>query len=233
MKKLLLVLFFSFLLSGCITLDEGVNNPGMMDIQPTTQPTCPVCPTCPPGTGIPPTSTPTPTQTATITSTPTATSTCTLRPNTVTPSGPTPSTPTPTLTRTATNVSLWFTVQAGMPIYLQNFVHDDKGCNWMGVAGQVFDKDGSPLGNVVVVVKGSLNGAQVSFITLTGFPSSVSYGPGGYEIQLANAIYNSGNTLSIQLFDSTGVALSNPVPFSTYANCSKNLILINFIPSTQ
>jgi hypothetical protein len=203
-----------------------------MDLQPTSQSTCPVCPTCPPGTGITPISTPTPTQTATLTPTPTATSTSTLRPVTGTPNAPAPSTPTPTLTRTATKVSSWFTAQTGMPIYIQNFVHDEKGCNWMGVAGQVFDKNGSPLTDVVVVVKGSLNGAKISVITLTGFPSSVSYGPGGYEIQLATAAYSSSNALTIQLFDSTGAALSNPVPFSTYADCSKNLILINFIPST-
>ena len=115
-----------------------------------------------------------------------------------------------------------------MPIYMQNFVHQDKGCNWLGVAGQVFDLNGSPLQNIVVAVKGTLNGSTISLIALTGYPASLAYGPGGFEVQLAQTVIASSNTLTIQLFDVSGKALSDAVLFTTYASCTKNLILINF-----
>ncbi len=102
----------------------------------------------------------------------------------------------------------------------------------MGVAGQVFDKNGAALANIVVVVKGTLNNTTVNSVTLTGYPSSTTYGPGGYEVQLASSVLNSTNTLTIQLFDVNGNSLSSAIPFTTYASCTQNLILINFSATT-
>lgn len=96
----------------------------------------------------------------------------------------------------------------------------------MGVAGQVFDRSGKPILNMVVVVDGVLNNTTVDLIGLTGLNSA--YGPGGFEIQLANAVINSSNTLAITLYDLAGSAMTYPFAFSTYTDCSKNLILINF-----
>ena len=96
----------------------------------------------------------------------------------------------------------------------------------MGVAGQVFDRSGKPILNMVVVVEGVLNNATIDMIGLTGINGA--YGPGGYEIQLANAVINSSNTLAITLYDLAGSTMTYPLAFSTYADCSKNLVLINF-----
>ncbi len=229
---MLLVILCVILLSACIRLDESTEQLKVLEYQPTAQSTCAVCPTCQPGTSDPSTKTPTttPTPTRVITFTPTVTST--VIPVTLTPTTSAPSTPTPTITKTATTVPLRFTIQVGMPIYLQNFVHNEKGCNWMGVAGQVFDLNGSPLQNIVVAVKGTLNGLPVSFIALTGYPATLAYGPGGFEVQLAQTVIASSNSLTIQLFDVNGKALSDQVPFTTYASCTTNLILINFSPVT-
>ncbi len=100
----------------------------------------------------------------------------------------------------------------------------------MGIAGQVFDRQGNAVTNIVVVVKGTLNGIAVNLITLTGYPSSTPYGPGGFEIQLSASVINSVGSLSIQLFNVSGGAISDAFPVTTYASCSKNLILINFVP---
>jgi len=85
---------------------------------------------------------------------------------------------------------------------------------------------GKTVSNLVVVANGKLGNDPVDLVGLTG--ANFAYGPGGYEIQLSDKVINSTNSLSIVLFDLSGTALSNTVTFPTYANCSKNLIIINF-----
>ncbi len=194
--------------------EEGPTSTATISVTPSktaTQPTSTRTPS--------PTLTETFTKTATFTSTPTNTSTPT---KTITPT----ITLTPTLTRTPTQPILPYTIQPSTPAYLQNFAHPEAGCNWMGVAGQVFDRSGKPIPNMVVVVDGVLNNTTVDLIGLTGLNNA--YGPGGFEIQLANAVINSSNTLAITLYDLAGSTMTYPFAFSTYADCSKNLILINF-----
>ena len=79
------------------------------------------------------------TDTVVPTTTQTATLTATLKPTlTLTP------------TIAATTTPLPYHLQSVNPVYLQNFVHPEAGCNWMGVGGQVFDKQGDPTQNLVV-----------------------------------------------------------------------------------
>jgi hypothetical protein len=204
------------------------------------QPVCPqpVWPTCPPGgaTGspVPPTLTSTPVKpTATFTSTftpipPTKTSTNTPVPPTFTPTASlTPTrTFTPTLTSSPTASYKTYAVQPNTPLYIQNFAHPNEGCNWLGVAGQVFDKAGKPVNNMVVVANGVLEGSSIEVIGLTGLNSD--YGPGGFELVLTNHVVNTTNTLFVTLFDLAGTAVTDPVFFNTYADCAKNLAVVNF-----
>jgi hypothetical protein len=126
-----------------------------------------------------------------------------------------------------TNVAVApFQVQADNPFYLPNFAHPEDGNNWMGVGGQVFDLSGSPINNVVVMVGGTLNGAPLENISITGINSA--YGPGGYDIKLSSTPLASNGTLNITLYDLNGKQLSTPFFFSTYADSAKNLVLINF-----
>lgn len=151
-----------------------------------------------------------------------------------------PSTPTPILTETAlptettapiatsTNTAVPFSLQADSPVYIQNFAHTDAACDWLGVAGQVFGEDGSPQINLVLIVSGTLGQTAIDMTGVTGIPEADIYGPGGYEIMLADAPVQSDDSLSIQVFDLQGNTLSEPVSFNTYSDCDKNLIVINF-----
>lgn len=122
--------------------------------------------------------------------------------------------------------SYTFTVQQGNPSYLQNFAHVEQGCNWLGVVGQVFDKTGQPINRMVVRVEGFLGSQSLDALGMTSL--ATAYGPGGYEIELSDNPINSSGTLSIALFNLEGERVSAYVPFNTYTDCSKNLILINF-----
>ncbi len=135
---------------------------------------------------------------------------------------------TETVTPTATEVGAdkIYQVQPSSPVYLQNFAHQNLGCNWMGVAGQVFDASDTPVKNLVVVVEGFLNDQAVNQLGLTGL--APAYGPGGYEIQLASSAIASSQSLFVTLYDVNGTALTVPVVFDTVADCNKNLVLINF-----
>jgi hypothetical protein len=150
-------------------------------------------------------------------------------------------TPTPTLKPTTapskvqnveTPTTQPYSVQPNTPIFTQNFNHADKGCNWMGVAGQVFPAKGFPIVNLVVAVTGKLGDKTLDQIQLTGLASA--YGPGGFEVELSSTPVASTKTLSIQLYDLSGKAISDPLAFNTLADCKKNLILINFVqPGTR
>jgi hypothetical protein len=119
-----------------------------------------------------------------------------------------------------------YQIQPGSPAYISNFAHPELGSNWMGVAGQVFDINGDPILDMVVVIDGNLNGRNVDALTLTGMADA--YGPGGYEIQLDQVPGDSNGTLFISLYDLSGNLLIGRTPFSTFNDPQKNLILINF-----
>jgi len=55
------------------------------------------------------------------------------------------------------------------------------------------------------------------------------YGRGSFEIVLGDIAVDSTEPLYIQLFNSRGVALSEPFQFITKAKCNRNLVVINFV----
>jgi hypothetical protein len=63
-------------------------------------------------------------------------------------------------------------------------------------------------------------------MSLTGV--ALNYGPSGFEFQLAGKPVASKKTLWTQLLDQEGLPVSDRVFFDTYADCNRNLILINF-----
>jgi hypothetical protein len=174
-----------------------------------------VTPTPGPRTATPEPSTtaPRPTRTATFTPTPSATPT---RVPSRTPSGPTAP---PTNTRSPFN----YTLQPGSPTYLSNFLNN-AGCNWFGVAGRAFGVDDRPvIGLMVKVVQDQTELPPV----LTG--SAPEIGPGGYEVQLGDHPVSSTNLLKIQLFSNTGSPLSEQYSIDTHADCTRNLVMVNFL----
>ncbi len=169
-----------------------------LQVQPAAS--CPAAPTCPPPATVAPTATASPTPVPTNTPVLVNTPTVTPKPN---------------------------QVQPNTPSNLQNFAHLDKACNWMGVAGQAFDKTGSPVLNLVVVVDGMVSGKALDLLGMTG--TAHAYGSGGYELVVGDKAVVSTGPLTIQLFDLAGKPLTDPFPFNTVADCKKNLILINFV----
>ncbi|HEY62187.1 MAG TPA: hypothetical protein G4N95_06000, partial [Anaerolineae bacterium] len=119
-----------------------------------------------------------------------------------------------------------FQIADGSPQYIPNLYHPDQGCNWLGVAGQVFDMSGAPVKQMLIELGGILDGKPMSFITVTGL--ATNYGDAGYEFVLADKPVESKGKLWLQLVDQQNLPLTEKVYFDTFNDCDKNLILINF-----
>lgn len=124
-------------------------------------------------------------------------------------------------------IELQYRLQPGSPMEMSNFIHQEAGCDWMGVGGQIFDLYGNPVTNLVVNLEGSLDGKKIDLISLTG--GTLNLGPGGYEFKLADRPKESDQTLQLTLYDAHGIPLSYPVYFSTSESCEKNFVLVNFM----
>ncbi len=116
-----------------------------------------------------------------------------------------------------------FEVQQTGVLAVQGF----SGCNWIGVAGQVFDLTGAPIQNLILHLEGFWDGSAVSREGLTG--SAAQYGPAGFEFVLGTRTLDSTQTLWIQVQDATHKELSSRVYLNTYNDCARNLILVNFV----
>jgi hypothetical protein len=125
-----------------------------------------------------------------------------------------------------------FSLQQTNPYYLKNFTHDDLGCDWLGVAGQIFNGDGQIQKDIVIRAGGEINGKRVveeMVMPLAEPEIDLAYGPGGYELTLADAVADSTGEVWIQLFNLEGDPLSEKIYLTTYGDCLKNLILLNFV----
>ena len=114
-------------------------------------------------------------------------------------------TSTPRATSTATPAP--YSLQNMTPHYLTNFTHPELGCDWLGVAGQVFDSAGVVQKNILIKAGGKLAGTAVveeMTMPLAEPEVDLAYGPGGYEVTLANAPAASENSIWIQLFSLEG-----------------------------
>ena len=126
------------------------------------------------------------------------------------------------------NVDAVFTLQAGGPFYLPNFNHPEQGCDWLGIAGQVFDDGGLEILNLTVVAGNRLAGEDHNLAATTG--QATAYGLGGYEIELTNQPVNTTNLFWVQVLGTEGQPLSQRIYFDTREDCEQNLILVNFVP---
>ena len=137
-------------------------------------------------------------------------------------------TPQPTFTATAVPYQL----QLMNPYYLSNFTHPELGCDWLGVAGQIFSSGGQVQLDILIKAGGELAGNSIveeMTMPLADSEIDLAYGPGGYELTLAFSPVDTESTAWIQLFSLDGDPLSEKIYFTTYDDCQKNLILMNFI----
>lgn len=137
----------------------------------------------------------------------------------------------PTIFPTPTKQAAVIVTQPQTPAYLVNFLHPELGCQWTGVAGQIFNPSGLSVNGLIVEVSGKVNGIDFLGLGLTG--TSLPIGPGGFEIKLANQPFDSHAALNLRIFDKNGVQLNDTLPLTTYNDCRKNLILINFVLLSQ
>jgi hypothetical protein len=100
------------------------------------------------------------------------------------------------------------------------------GCNWIGVAGQVFDLGGIPIQNLILHLEGFWAGNALALERLSG--SASQYGPAGYEFVLGSQPADSTQALWIQVLDANHKELSARIYLDTYNDCARNLILVNF-----
>lgn len=211
LRILFFVLMTSALLAGCV-LPIPLNNPEPTFTQEAEETEIPL-PSPEPGASLVATSTSVPTKVISVgpTNTTAPTQTAIIA---------------PAVTPAAVDVPD-YVLQAGSPAWLPNFAQPDLACNFLGIAGQVFDKNRNPVKMLVVEVGGSLGGDEVFGLSLTG--NAPTYGPAGYEIRLVDHLVESNSSIWIQLFDLGGNPLSSQIFFDTFADCDKNLILINFV----
>ncbi len=116
-----------------------------------------------------------------------------------------------------------FEVQQTGVLAVQGF----SGCNWIGVAGQVFDLTGAPIQNLILHLEGFWDGSTVAREALSG--SAAQYGPAGFEFVLGSTTLDSTQSMWIQVQDATHKQLSPRVYLNTYNDCARNLILVNFV----
>ena len=238
--NILTVIVLLFTLCLCAGFGTLLINP-QISINPFPPPTKPVeaefpTPTPTPKSVLPPTWTPGPTQIATQTPIPTNTLEPTDTPSvidTTTPSGSSPTGDLPTGTAVLVTPSptasegMPFVLHPGDPVAINNIGHQELGCNWTGVAGRAFDLSGAPIEEgLFVKLAGTLNGETLETLGMLGMVNT--YGPGSYEFKLGDSPRESIQVLWVQLFDQAMLPLSEQVYFDTYAECDRNLILINF-----
>ncbi len=150
---------------------------------------------------------------------PTATATPLLIATPTVPFLPTDITPLPLATYTP--AAFPFTLQDGAYAYTQ--YTGEQGCDYMAIAGQVFDLNGEPLKFIPIHVRD----VEGFFETIVFSGSAPQYGPSGYEVQLNTSPYEA--EFIVQLISETARPLSDEIAVRTRASCAENLIIVNFV----
>lgn len=105
-------------------------------------------------------------------------------------------------------------------------LHPDIGCDWMGVGGQVLGLQGQPIPGITVQLSGSLDGKVINLTSLTG--TVLQFGDAGYEFKISELPQDTNGVFWLRLVDQANLPLSGRTYFNTYAECGKNLVVVNF-----
>ncbi len=143
-------------------------------------------------------------------------------------------TPTPLPTDTSTpGPSPTPTIHSIYPFILRGEVKMIDGASFpehdtckLWVAGQAYDLQGAPMTGATVMLGGYINGKTLSQLSLTG--TALQYGPAGYEFTISDVAVDSKQAVWVELFDQAMIPLSARIYFNTSADCSQNLVLVNF-----
>lgn len=166
---------------------------------------------------LPPTWTPSPTITAGPTPTRAATPTRTPTPQ-ATATGLTP------LPGATNTVAVFpFTLQDEAVTYARNTNSED--CEWLSIAGQVFDLAGQPIPGLPIQVTGE------GFEQIEFSGTAPSFGPSGYEVFLNQTPVE--EEFVVRLLNTTGMPLSEPIVVRTLSSCDRNVAIINFVQNHE
>ncbi len=135
-------------------------------------------------------------------------------------------TPSPTLTRIPTDIPMPFILKGKAEMFSSDLLRPDLSCDWLIIAGQVWDLQDSDITGDWITLSGSLGNFVVDISEKSG--NAPRYGDSGYEFVIQNPRLTTVDTLWIQLFDANGNPLSNAYAVETSDSCQQNLILINF-----
>jgi len=105
-------------------------------------------------------------------------------------------------------------------------IHPEAACNWQGIAGTIVDASNADMLGIAVRVTGFYNGKSKNELTVSGI--APAYGKSGFEFFLGTVPVGSDNLLTIQILDQAGLPLSDNIPINTYADCTKNMVLVKF-----
>jgi hypothetical protein len=175
-------------------------------------------------TPIPPTLTPSVSPTETLTPTITLTSTTTAQ-----------QLDAPTLTEDAlltpsntpgSQGQFAFALQSSPAYIAASVMHPEAGCKFLGVGGSAIDLQGRPVQGFIVELGGVLEAKRLDQTSLTG--TAGKYGDAGYEFTLSDSPWDSQNSLWVRLVDQNRLPISAKVFFNTFADCNRNLVIINF-----
>lgn len=155
---------------------------------------------------------------------PIETPTPTSPPATATATGaPTATGAAPPVAATNTPSAYAFTLQNETQTYIP--YGGPEGCDYLAIAGQVFDVDGEPLTGLPVVVEGE------DFEQLDFSGSASRYGPSGYEVFINDTPYE--GEFTVKLVSETGFPLSEEVVVRTSDSCEQNVAIVNFIQNQE
>ena len=105
-------------------------------------------------------------------------------------------------------------------------LHPDRGCDWMGVGGQVLGLQGQPIPGITVQLSGSLDGKAINLTSLTG--TVLQFGDAGYEFKISDLPQETNGVFWLRLVDQANLPLSGRIYFDTFEDCGKNLVVVNF-----
>jgi hypothetical protein len=107
-------------------------------------------------------------------------------------------------------------------------LYPGRSCTWMGVGGQISDLSGRPVTGINVQMYGVADGRSMNIVTLSG--TAQKYGEAGFEFTISDEkVFASKGVFWIQLIDQQRAPLSKRVVFDTFDDCSRNLVVINFV----
>lgn len=107
-----------------------------------------------------------------------------------------------------------------------------RGCEWASIGGTVRAADGTGLtGYRVRIVQAQNENAGANFDEVVFSGSARTFGEGGFELLLGGTPQEA--TYNVQLLSARGVPLAPTIPITTRADCDANVVLLNFIQTSD